>query len=253
MRGIDISHWQKGLDLTRLKDCGYDFVILKAGGHEGNVFYHDECFKDFVTQALRTGLHVGAYFYSTACSIKEAKEEADYFNSILKDYYQCFDMPLFMDFEDKEALSQSNCLEIVETFCHTLAEHGYFAGVYASLYVFNHQLKNLQNIAKWTACWTSGVFNYEGIHQYTNKELVLGYYVDGDNCNVDYPRIILESGRNGFPLKNDLNGDGVVNSKDIVNLVKAISTNNVEIKHDVNGDNRVNSKDVVNLMKEVSE
>lgn len=256
LKGIDISHWQKGIDIRKVKDSGYDFVICKAGGHEGNIYYKDECFKDFVTKALSVGLHVGAYFYSTAKNVETAYEEADYFNEILKDYFRCFTMPLYIDYEDKEALGSGSCSATVTAFCHRLAQHGYYAGVYASASVFKKQLKYVDNIAKWVAHWNTETKYTTGIHQYTNKELVAGYYVDGDMCYTNYPKIIVESGRNGFPLHGDVNNDGIVNSKDIVHEMKHIANctdDSCELKYDINGDGKVNSKDVVNLMKRVSE
>lgn len=257
MIGIDISHWQKGIDLRKVKDSGYDFVICKAGGHEGNIYYRDECFKDFVSKALSVGLYVGAYFYSTAKGNDEAVEEAKYFNDILKDYTQCFLMPVYIDYEDKACLSSGKiCSTYVNKFIEIMERSGYVSGVYSSLSYFNNQLSNVNIGEKWIAHWNTQTKYTTGIHQYTNKKLVAGYYVDGDKCYTNYPEIILKNGRNGFSLRGDVNGDGIVNSKDIVHEMKYISncTDEVcDLKFDINNDGKVNSKDIVNLMKEVSE
>jgi GH25 family lysozyme M1 (1,4-beta-N-acetylmuramidase) len=58
MKGIDISKWQKGLDLSKIK-C--DFVIIKAT--EGAT-YQDPCFLDFVIQAKSLGKPFGFYHFA---------------------------------------------------------------------------------------------------------------------------------------------------------------------------------------------
>ena len=55
----------------------------------------------------------------------------------------------------------------------------------------------------------------------------------------------------GRTLKNgDVNGDGVVNSKDLTRLMKFIAGEKLEIFNpDLNGDGTVNSKDLVHLIR----
>lgn len=103
-----------------VKQSGYDFVICKAGGHESDIYYKDECFKNFVTDAISIGLKLGAYFYSTAKSIEDAKNEADYFNSILCDYTQCFEFPVFIDYEDSTCLKDSDSVLYVNEFVRSI-------------------------------------------------------------------------------------------------------------------------------------
>ena len=54
----------------------------------------------------------------------------------------------------------------------------------------------------------------------------------------------------------DINGDGVVNSKDLVRLMKVIADPDADIEAygtDLNGDGKVNSKDLVHLMKIIAD
>ena len=56
-------------------------------------------------------------------------------------------------------------------------------------------------------------------------------------------------------IPGDINGDGVVNSKDLTRLLKYISHEEVEVNEaalDVNGDGEVNSKDLTRLLKYIS-
>ena len=58
MNGVDISKWQGGLDLSKIK-C--DFVIIKAT--EGKT-YTDSCFFKHLNNALKIGKPIGFYHYA---------------------------------------------------------------------------------------------------------------------------------------------------------------------------------------------
>lgn len=72
LKGIDISHWQKGLDLSKI-DC--DFVICKAT--EG-VNFLDPCFGTFMKQAESLGKLLGFYHFARPEKYP-AKTEARWF------------------------------------------------------------------------------------------------------------------------------------------------------------------------------
>ena len=79
LKGIDISHHQKGLDLSKI-DC--DFVIIKAT--EG-VGYVDECCDTFFQQGLNLGKKLG--FYHFARPVNDAVKEAQFFYNNTKNYF----------------------------------------------------------------------------------------------------------------------------------------------------------------------
>lgn len=79
LNGIDISKWQKGIDLSKVK-C--DFVIMKAT--EGKS-YVDPCCDDFFQKALKLGKKLGIYHFANN-SDNTAKEEADWFIKNTKGY-----------------------------------------------------------------------------------------------------------------------------------------------------------------------
>ena len=72
LNGIDISHWQKGLDLAKIK-C--DFVIVKAT--EGTNF-HDPCFNDFMKKAESLEKCLGFYHFARP-ELYSAQNEAKFF------------------------------------------------------------------------------------------------------------------------------------------------------------------------------
>ena len=79
LKGIDISHHQKGLDLSKI-DC--DFVIIKAT--EG-IGYVDECCDGFFQQGLKLGKKLG--FYHFARPVNDAVKEAQFFYNNTKNYF----------------------------------------------------------------------------------------------------------------------------------------------------------------------
>lgn len=79
MNGIDISNWQKDLDLTKVS---FDFVIVKAT--EGTSFVDAYCDK-FIQTAKRMGKPYG--FYHFARPSNDAIKEAQFFYNNTKNYF----------------------------------------------------------------------------------------------------------------------------------------------------------------------
>ena len=79
LKGIDISKWQAGIDLSKV-DC--DFVIVKAT--EG-IGYVDRKCDSFYQQAKRLGKKLG--FYHFARPRNDAVREAQYFYNNTKNYF----------------------------------------------------------------------------------------------------------------------------------------------------------------------
>lgn len=79
MQGIDISNWQRGLDLSRVP-C--DFVIVKST--EGTS-YVDPCCDGFVQQAIKLGKLWGFYHYVTG---GDPEAEADFWIRQTSNYFR---------------------------------------------------------------------------------------------------------------------------------------------------------------------
>lgn len=80
LKGIDISHHQKGINIEA---TGVDFVIIKAT--EG-VGYIDECCDTFYQQAKASGKKLGVYHFARPDLGNSAEAEADYFVNNIKGY-----------------------------------------------------------------------------------------------------------------------------------------------------------------------
>ena len=76
--GIDAAKWQGTIDWQKVKEAGVDFAIIRVGYRtmKTGVIYEDPCAKYNLQQAQAAGIKLGAYFFSTAVSEEEAKEEA---------------------------------------------------------------------------------------------------------------------------------------------------------------------------------
>ena len=208
VKGIDISQWQKGMNLSDLKNRGFNFAILR-GGYTGygqsRSKNKDNCFEDFYSQAKQHGINIGAYYYSCADNADFGRTEAEFF------YENClkgkkFEYPVYIDVEEPRwQLKNKNAVtDAVISFCRFLEGKGYYVGVYASLDWFKNHLDTprLKDFTKWVACWNKNKpeFNFNGFHLWQNSDSgnYNGQKVDTDVAFIDFPNVITNSGFNGY-------------------------------------------------------
>ena len=97
--GIDISTFQNGINLDKAKDEGVSFAIIRGaftgyGSAKGKA--KDDRFEELYRNAKKSGLNVGAYYFSRATSYEEGKKEAEFlYNNCLKG--KTFEYPIYMD------------------------------------------------------------------------------------------------------------------------------------------------------------
>ena len=136
---IDVSTFQTGVDYNKVKTAGITAVIIRAGyGRE--ISQKDSQFETHYKNARAAGLKIGAYWYSYADSIEDAKREAVACLACIKG--KTFDMPIYYDLEDSSQinLGKTTLTSMAKTFCETIKTSGYRAGVYANLNWFNNYL-----------------------------------------------------------------------------------------------------------------
>lgn len=136
MKGIDISHWQAGLDLSAIAGS-FDFVIVKAT--EG-VNYVDKSCDGFFQKALRLGKKVGFYHFARN---NDAAAEAQYFYENTKGYVR-IGIPV-LDWEADQSVSWVN--KFVEKY-HELT--GVWPWIYANPWRFRQGEVN-ENCGRWVA------------------------------------------------------------------------------------------------------
>lgn len=131
MRGVDISHYQKGLTIRQIRDAGNDFVIIKVA--EGSHLIDSEAFA-FYHEAYELGFPVGCYCYSHATTPEQAQREAEFLLKTING----FPMPcgVFLDVEEQKMLElpTDRLTSVVRSWCGTIGGAGYVPGIYGSEY-----------------------------------------------------------------------------------------------------------------------
>lgn len=214
LKGIDISKYQAGINLSNIKNAGYDFVIIRAGytgWGDGESKAKDPNFEGFYSQAKSCGLGVGAYYFTIATSYQEGVEEAEWlYNNCIRG--KQFDYPIYIDVEDdtggKQYLRKAGknaTTQGIKGFCETMEKLGYYVGIYASDISGFKDMMNINELTdydKWVARYGSKpsyVTSY-GMWQTTSSGKVNGYSgsLDLNEAYKDYPNIIKSNGLNGY-------------------------------------------------------
>ncbi len=199
MKGIDVSGYQGTIDFKKVKASGVDFVIVKAGYSTSTV----DTWEINYANAKKAGLMVGAYWYSTATTLEQGRQEAQAFIAAMKG--KKFEFPVYFDIEESDqfALGKEFCTQLVETFCGTLEKAGYYAGVYSSTYWYTNFVDDSVRLKR--PAW---IADYRGNCYYTSAFGMWQYdagYVSGvefdcdlDTGYVDYSKYIKAHHLNGF-------------------------------------------------------
>ena len=131
MKGVDISHYQKGLTIQQVKDAGNEFAIIKLT--EGD-WLVDSCAFGFYREAYEMGFPIGCYCYSHAVTAFQARQEAAFLLKTING----FPMPcgIFLDVEEPKMLElePDKLLDVIETWCEAIFRAGYVPGLYGSEY-----------------------------------------------------------------------------------------------------------------------
>lgn len=204
--GIDISLYQKGIDMDKALSEGVEFAILRGGVHLGK----DSCFESFYAACKARNIPVGVYLYSYATTVAEAKQEAAFLiEKVLKD--KQFEYPIYMDVETKNQQKAGKAVmtQVVIAFCEAIKAAGYLPGVYASMGFFKSYLDDSQlPYEKWVAQWAKkcqytgdlGMWQFGGETNYIRTNKIAGKVCDQDYCYKDYPAMVKAQGLNGFEI-----------------------------------------------------
>ena len=222
-KGLDISEHQAGINLQKIKDAGFDYVIIRAGVKlNAGSNRKDYNFEDFYAQARKVGLDVGTYYYSQAKNVNEAKEEAKCFLEYIKG--KIFEYPVYLDFESgtvRDYLNKDStrATEICYAFMDTMRDAGYLVGLYGYAGWFDDgyggwMASKLNNdIGKKYEFWMANYYNNSpdntkstkyptkyGMYQYSSDLTINGWSgrLDHNVCYKDYPAIVKQYGFNGY-------------------------------------------------------
>lgn len=236
IKGIDVSEWQGNLtknNWLKVKNSGIQFAILRCGYTtygKSKKKYVDRYFENNYKICKEIGLPIGVYYYSCATSETEAKEEANFVLSLIKN--KKFEYPVVIDTEDNHNINKSTnspvsqasigkykLTPLIKTFCEIIESKGYYVSIYASTYWFKNNLilEDLKLYDKWIAQWSKTVsvsYKY-GMWQYSSQGTVNGLSdnIDLDYAYLDYPEIMKKNGLNGFEIETISEPDKEENNK----------------------------------------
>lgn len=134
--GIDVSKWNGTIDWNAVKNSGVNYVIIRCGyrGSSTGALVVDPKFEANIKGATAAGIKVGVYFFSQAVNNSEAVEEASMVLELIKNYKISY--PVFLDVEASggraDGISVAARTDVIKTFCQTIQNSGYTAGVYAN-------------------------------------------------------------------------------------------------------------------------
>lgn len=137
--GIDVSEFQGNIDWKAVADSGIDFAMIRVGyrGMKNGEIKEDACAKYNLQEASKNGVKIGAYFFSTAVTEEEAKEEAEWTKNLLSGYpvtypvaYNCegFQNPSSRQFD----LSVEERTKLADAFLKSIEEGSYTGMFYAA-------------------------------------------------------------------------------------------------------------------------
>lgn len=173
LHGIDVSHWQQGLQLAK---TDAQFALFKAT--DGTSYVDPTC-NGFVSQAKKMGIPFGVYHFWQG----NAAGEADHFVQAVRGYVG--EAILVLDFEGAHATSVSAAKSFLD---RVYDKTGVRPLIYMSQSVTNAH--DWSSVAKDYGLWVArygtssygpiGAWKSPVMWQYTDAHKTAGYSVDGD-------------------------------------------------------------------------
>ena len=200
-KGLDVSAWNTGLDYKKIKQAGYDFLLIRLGYGEKE----DQEAAAHIKGARAAGLKIGGYWFLYAADQLGALANANACLKVLKKYEGCFEYPIALDFEGDSirycyqqggSTGKSNLTLMCRSFLEAVESAGYYVSIYANpsdldrLYSSITQRYDLW-LAQWGVKWPSiscGMWQYSDTGSDFKLDHNIAYY--------DYPKVIRGAGLN---------------------------------------------------------
>ena len=136
LMGIDVSSHQGQVNWTKVAASGVKFAFVRLGyrAYGTGELFEDSYAMANLQGAKAAGIAVGAYFFSQAISVEEAREEANYALEILDGF--SLDLPLVYDWEYVNETARSanvdrrTLTDCTLAFCARVAREEYEPMVY---------------------------------------------------------------------------------------------------------------------------
>ena len=193
IKGVDISHWQKGIDFSALKQAGVKFAIIRAGYSTKK----DDAMDKFIADCKKYGIVFGFYWYSYAMTVEQAQAEADKCIEVIKGLSPTY--PVFFDMEEKKQIDLLNMdtrTKMAIAFCEKIKQAGFKPGIYANPSFMENYFDKQRLVGKydiWLAHWTNSPdhpsrYNYGQTMWQWGLDKIDGYDIDGDVCFCEYAK-----------------------------------------------------------------
>lgn len=204
--GIDVSKYQGTIDWNMVRESGVEFAMIRVGYRAkstGEIF-EDPTARYNLQEAQAAGIKIGAYFFSSAVTKEEAREEAVFTMNIIAKYritypvaYNCED---FQSTDSRQyGLDASARTELACAFLDEISAAGYTPMFYASKGELEGNAQwNTDTLSSRYKIWVAqypdqpypqtNASSYTGTHamwQYTGQGIVTGISNKTD-VNVAY-------------------------------------------------------------------
>ncbi len=204
--GIDVSKYQGTIDWNMVRESGVEFAMIRVGYRAkstGEIF-EDPTARYNLQEAQAAGIKIGAYFFSSAVTKEEAREEAAFTMNIIAKYritypvaYNCED---FLSTDSRQyGLDASARTELACAFLDEISAAGYTPMFYASKGELEGNAQwNTDTLSSRYKIWVAqypeqpypqtNASSYTGTHamwQYTGQGIVAGISKKTD-VNVAY-------------------------------------------------------------------
>ncbi len=137
--GIDVSRYQGTVEWQQVANSGVDFAMIRVGyrGMEDGVIKEDPNGRYNLQEAAAAGIRLGVYFFSTAVTEEEAREEAAWVADLIKaypiTYPVVYDCEGYSDPDSRQNhLSMGQRTDIALAFLETIEKCGYEGMFYSS-------------------------------------------------------------------------------------------------------------------------
>ena len=137
--GIDVSKYQGTIDWAKVAADGIEFAMIRVGYRDSSgTVGADPTAKYNLQEAEKNGVKIGVYFFSTAATLEEAREDADWVADFIAGYAITY--PVVFDCEgfEKETsrqyhLTNEERSNIAMAFMDRVYERGYTPMIYSTV------------------------------------------------------------------------------------------------------------------------
>ncbi len=242
VKGIDVSAFQGDIDWNKVKADGISFAILRAGYGKVASQVDAKFFQNY-RNAKAAGVPVGAYWYSYAKTVEEAKLEAAACINTLKSTQ--LEYPIYYDVEENSQykLGKTQVSAIIKAFCTAMEAAGYWVGLYTNSAWYNSVIEDdiKTRYAIWIAHWgvsKPSISGQYGLWQYNvgkNNPIngIVGD-VDLDYSYIPYPTLVKDAGRNNWP-KTTTDKSPTMTVLPVVDEVPPSSNDTIKVSVEIKG------------------